>query len=75
MSAHLFPLTSGWMKSLFPSYPEVYHQCFCVNKLVVFIGAGVLIGALKLRNIYEIILKQKLLKHCQGVLIYALPIL
>ena len=31
---------------------EVYHQRFCVNRFVVFIGAGVLVGALKLRNAY-----------------------
>ena len=31
---------------------EVYHQRFRVNRLLVFIGAGVLIGALKLRNTY-----------------------
>ena len=29
---------------------EVYHQSFRVNRLLVFIGARVLIGALKLRN-------------------------
>ena len=31
---------------------EVYHQRFCVNRLIGFIGAGVLIGALKLNNTY-----------------------
>ena len=31
---------------------EVYHQRFGVNRLLVFIGTGVLIGALKLRNTY-----------------------
>ena len=31
---------------------EVYHQRFRVNRLLVFIGAGGLIGALKLRNAY-----------------------
>ena len=31
---------------------EVYYQRFHVNRLLVFIGAGVLIGALKLHNTY-----------------------
>ena len=33
-------------------FVEVYHQRFRVNRLLVFIGAGVLIGALKLSNTY-----------------------
>ena len=41
----------------------------------MFIGADVLIGAVKCVIQYVIILKQKLLKHFQGVLICVLPIL
>ena len=33
-------------------FSEVYHQRFGENRLLVFIGAGVLIGALDLRNTY-----------------------
>ena len=29
---------------------EIYHQRFRVNRLLVFIGASVLIGDLKMRN-------------------------
>ena len=37
-------------KSKWNHLDEVYHQCFRVNRLLVFIGARVLIGALKLHN-------------------------
>ena len=45
---------------LFPQDPnelvleifEIYHKRFRVNRLLVLIGAGVLIGELKLRNTY-----------------------
>ena len=38
--------------SMFDNFGEAYHQGFCVNRLLMFIGASVLIGALKLRNTY-----------------------
>ena len=37
---------------LVPSLDEVYYQRSGVNRLLVFIGASVLIGALGLRNTY-----------------------
>ena len=37
---------------VFSSLFEVYHQRFCVNRLLIVMGARVLIGALKLRNTY-----------------------
>ena len=37
---------------LVPSLDEVYYQRSSVNRLLVFIGASVLIGALGLRNTY-----------------------
>ena len=46
---------------------DVYHQRFPVNRLLLFIGTGVLIGALKLRNTIRNNFKESSLNICRGL--------